>query len=367
MAAATSIDTVTVALGARSYPIHIGAGLLARAELITAKLPQNKIAIVTNTTLAPLYLGPLRRALETRGVSVLTVLLPDGEAYKNWETLNKIFDALIESRCERKTTLLALGGGVIGDLAGFAAAAYQRGVPYIQVPTTLLAQVDSAVGGKTAINHPLGKNMIGAFYQPLAVITDTDTLATLPARELAAGLAEVVKYGLIRDAGFFTWLEENIDHLMAREPEALAYAIERSCRSKAEIVALDEREVGLRALLNYGHTFGHAIEAGLGFGTWLHGEAVAAGMVLAARLSQRVGLIGGHDVARIIGLLARAKLPVTAPDLGVERYLELMGRDKKIEGGRIRFVLLKQLGEAFVDEVPSDALAEVLAKQSAHA
>lgn len=361
------MHTLTVALGARSYPIHIGAGLLSNAELITARLPQNKVAIITNTTLAPLYLGPLSRALESRGVGVVTVLLPDGEAHKNWETLNKIFDALIENRCERKTTLVALGGGVIGDLAGFAAAAYQRGVPYIQVPTTLLAQVDSAVGGKTAINHPLGKNMIGAFHQPLAVITDTDTLATLPEGELAAGLAEVVKYGLIRDAGFFDWLEKNIDRLMAREPEALAYAIERSCSSKAEIVALDEREIGLRALLNYGHTFGHAIEAGLGFGTWLHGEAVAAGMVLGARLSQRVGLIGAHDVARIIDVLTRAKLPVNAPDLGVEHYLQLMGHDKKVEGGRIRLVLLKRIGEAFVaDKVPPDALAEVLGKPSAH-
>lgn len=360
------MNTVSVALGRRSYAIHIGAGLLARAELITTKLPQNKVVIITNTTIAPLYLEPLSGALAARGVSVVSVLLPDGEAHKNWDTLNKIYDALIENRCERKTTLVALGGGVIGDLAGFAAATYQRGVPYVQVPTTLLAQVDSAVGGKTAINHPLGKNMIGAFYQPLTVITDTDTLATLPAAELAAGLAEVIKYGLIRDAGFFDWLEANIDRLMAREPEALAYAIERSCSSKAEIVTLDEREVGLRALLNYGHTFGHAIEAGLGFGTWLHGEAVAAGMVLAARLSQRIGLIEGRDVARIVGVLARAKLPVKAPELGVEQYLELMGHDKKVEGGRNRFVLLKRLGEAFVtDRVPPEALAEVLGKQSA--
>ena len=361
------MHSLTVSLGARSYPIHIGAGLLSNAELITAGLPQSKVAIITNTTVAPLYLGLLSRAFDTLGVGVVTVLLPDGEAHKNWETLNKIFDALIANRCERKTTLVALGGGVIGDLAGFAAAAYQRGVPYLQVPTTLLAQVDSAVGGKTAINHPLGKNMIGAFHQPLAVFTDTDTLATLPDGELAAGVAEVVKYGLIRDAEFFDWLEKNIDRLMAREPEALAYAIERSCSCKAEIVALDEREIGLRALLNYGHTFGHAIETGLGFGTWLHGEAVAAGMVLAARLSQRVGLIGGHDVARIINVLARARLPVNAPDLGIEHYLELMGRDKKVEGGRIRFVLLKRLGEAIVaDKVPPDALAEVLGKHSAH-
>jgi 3-dehydroquinate synthase len=367
MATGPSQYTLTVALGARSYPIYIGAGLLSHAELITTTLPQNKVAIITNTTIAPHYLGPLCRAFEARGISVATVMLPDGEAYKNWETLNKIFDALIENRCERKTTLVALGGGVIGDLAGFAAATYQRGAPYIQVPTTLLAQVDSAVGGKTAINHPLGKNMIGAFYQPLAVIADTDTLATLPEREVAAGLAEVIKYGLIRDAGFFDWLEQNIDRLLGRDPEALAYAIERSCSSKAEIVALDEREVGLRALLNYGHTFAHAIEAGLGFGTWLHGEAVAAGMVLAAKLSQRLGLIGGHEVARIVGVLARARLPVKAPNLGGERYLELMGHDKKVEGGKIRFVLLKQLGEAFVaDQVPADAITEVLGKQSTH-
>lgn len=360
------MQTLTVALADRSYPIHIGAGLLSRAELITARLPQNKVAIITNTTLAPLYLGPLSRALEARGVGVMTVLLPDGEAHKNWETLNKIFDALIENRCERKTTLLALGGGVIGDLAGFAAAVYQRGVPFVQIPTTLLAQVDSAVGGKTAINHPLGKNMIGAFYQPLAVISDTDTLATLPDRELAAGVAEVIKYGLIRDAKFFDWLEKNMNRLVAREPEALAYAIERSCSNKADIVAADERETGIRALLNYGHTFGHAIEAGQGFGNWLHGEAVSAGMVLAAKLSQRMGLLARHDVTRVIDILSRAGLPVAAPEFGIERYRALMGHDKKVEGGRIRFVLLKRLGDAFVaDNVPADALNEVLGKQSA--
>ena len=360
------MQTLTVALAERSYPIHIGAGLLSRAELIAARLPQNKVAIITNTTLAPLYLGPLSRALEARGVGVMTVLLPDGEAYKNWETLNKVFDALIENRCERKTSLLALGGGVIGDLAGFAAAVYQRGVPFVQIPTTLLAQVDSAVGGKTAINHPLGKNMIGAFYQPLAVISDTDTLATLPDRELAAGVAEIIKYGLIRDAKFFDWLEKNLNRLVAREPEALAYAIERSCSNKADIVAADERETGIRALLNYGHTFGHAIEAGQGFGNWLHGEAVSAGMVLAAKLSQRMGLLARHDVTRVIDILARAGLPVAAPDFGIERYRALMGHDKKVEGGRIRFVLLKRLGDAFVaDNVPTDALNEVLGKQSA--
>jgi len=360
------MQTLTVALADRSYPIHIGAGLLSHAELIAARLPQNKVAIITNTTLAPLYLGPLSRALEARGIGVMTVLLPDGEAHKNWETLNKIFDALIENRCERKTTLLALGGGVIGDLAGFAAAVYQRGVPFVQIPTTLLAQVDSAVGGKTAINHPLGKNMVGAFYQPLAVISDTDTLATLPDRELAAGVAEVIKYGLIRDAKFFDWLEKNMNRLVAREPEALAYAIERSCSNKADIVAADERETGIRALLNYGHTFGHAIEAGQGFGNWLHGEAVSAGMVLAAKLSQRMGLLAPHDVTRVIDILSRAGLPVAAPEFGIERYRALMGHDKKVEGGRIRFVLLKRLGDAFVaDNVPADALNEVLGKQAA--
>lgn len=361
------MHTLTVALGDRSYPIHVGPGLLAKPELITERLPQDKVAIVTNATLAPLYLASLSRTLEARGVGVVSVVLPDGESYKTWETLNRILDALIDNRCERKTTLLALGGGVIGDLAGFAAAVYQRGVPYIQIPTTLLAQVDSAVGGKTAINHPHGKNMIGAFYQPLAVIADTDTLATLPERELAAGVAEVIKYGLIRDAAFFDWLEDNVERLMARQPEALAHAIERSCRIKADIVALDEREAGLRALLNYGHTFGHAIEAGLNFGVWLHGEAVAAGMVIGASLSQRMGLIAPHDVARIIDLLKRARLPVVAPDFGVDRYLELMGHDKKVESGRIRFVLLKRIGEAFVtNDVPSAALDEVLGKQPIH-
>jgi 3-dehydroquinate synthase len=361
------MQTLTVALGERSYPIHVGAGLLTHAELITARLPQPKVAIVTNATIAPLYLTPLTRALETRGVRVVSVVLPDGEAYKTWETLNRILDALIDNHCERKTALLALGGGVIGDLAGFAAAVYQRGVPYVQIPTTLLAQVDSAVGGKTAINHPQGKNMIGAFYQPLAVLADTDTLSTLPDRELAAGIAEVIKYGLIRDAAFFDWLENNVDRVMAREPEALAHAIQCSCRNKAEIVALDEREAGLRALLNYGHTFGHAIEAGLNFGVWLHGEAVACGMVLATRLSHRMGLITRQDVSRVIDILSRARLPVTAPDLGSGRYLELMGHDKKVEAGRLRFVLLKRIGEAFVSaDIPSAALDEILRKPLMH-
>jgi len=362
------MQTLNVALGSRSYPIYIGAGLLARPELIVEKLAQKKAAIVTNSTIAPLYLAPLKHALEAGGVSVVSIVLADGEAHKNWETLNRIFDALLEHRCERGTTLIALGGGVIGDLAGFAAATYQRGVPYIQVPTTLLAQVDSAVGGKTAINHPLGKNMVGAFYQPLAVVSDTDTLATLPPRELAAGLAEVIKYGLIRDPAFFEWLENNITRLVRREPEAMAYAIERSCANKAEVVARDERESGPRALLNLGHTFGHAIEAGTGYGAWLHGEAVAAGMVLAAKLSRRLGHISAEDARRAGALLAAAGLPVQAPALGLERYLELMGHDKKVEGGRIRFVLLKRIGEAFVsDQVPRAALADVLGAGEVHA
>ncbi|HJQ64395.1 MAG TPA: 3-dehydroquinate synthase [Burkholderiales bacterium] len=355
------METLTVSLGDRSYPIHVGTGLLNRPELITAHLPQPKVAVISNTTIAPLYIAPFERALRARDVEVVSILLPDGEAYKTTETLNAVFDDLIEQRCERETAILALGGGVVGDLAGFAAATYQRGVPYIQLPTTLLAQVDSAVGGKTAINHPRGKNMIGAFYQPLAVIADTDTLSSLPDRELAAGVAEVIKYGLIRDQAFFDWLEAHIERLAAREPEVLTHAIVTSCRNKAEIVALDERETGLRALLNYGHTFGHAIEAGLGFGQWLHGEAVACGMVLAARLSERLGLIDSHELTRIIDLLARACLPVDRPDLGMDRYLELMGHDKKVQSGKVRFVLLRGIGEAFVtDNVPPSALRAAL-------
>ncbi len=361
------MQSVKVEMGSRSYPIHIGAGLLSRAELIARSLRHKRAAIITNVTVAPLHLPPLKRALESAGVEVVVITLPDGESHKNWETLSRIFDELVEHRCERGAALIALGGGVIGDLAGFAAATYRRGVPYIQVPTTLLAQVDSAVGGKTAINHPAAKNMIGAFYQPLLVISDTDTLATLPAREFAAGLAEVIKYGLIRDRGFFDWLEVNIARLVRREPEALAYAIERSCVNKAEVVALDEREDGPRALLNFGHTFGHAIEAGTGYGTWLHGEAVAAGMVLALRLSQRLGLVQEDEAKRAAAVLRAAGLPVQATDLGLERYLELMGHDKKVEDGRLRFVLLKRIGDAFVsDSVASAALADVLGP-AAHA
>jgi 3-dehydroquinate synthase len=360
--------TVIVGLGERTYPIHIGEGLLARADLFLPHLPQRKVAVVTNNTVASLYLEKFSAALRGAGVEIVSVVLPDGEEHKNWQTLNSIFDALLSNRCERKSTIIALGGGVVGDLAGFAAASYQRGVPFIQVPTTLLAQVDSSVGGKTAINHPLGKNMIGAFYQPSMVLADTSTLGTLPARELSAGLAEVIKYGLIMDLPFFGWLEANIDKLSKRDPSALAYAITRSCENKAAVVAADERESGERSLLNLGHTFGHAIEAGLGFGTWLHGEAVAAGTVLAARLSARMGFLTADDVERIARLFVRAGLPTEAPSLGQDRYLELMGHDKKVENGRLRLVLLKSLGKAFMtSDFELRDLREVLAGAAAHA
>ncbi len=345
----------------RSYPIHIGSNLLEKAELILPALPQRKAAIVTNMTVAPLYLDRLRNALEKQGIESIAVILPDGEQHKNWETLNLIYDALLENRCERNTAIVALGGGVIGDISGFAAATYLRGVPFIQIPTTLLAQVDSSVGGKTAINHPLGKNMIGAFYQPRLVLTDIDTLNTLPERELKAGIAEVIKYGLIRDLPFFVWLEENIDKLKARDPEALGYAISRSCENKAEVVARDEKETGERALLNLGHTFGHAIENAMGYGNWLHGEAVAAGTILAARLSRVLGMLSEDDVKRIVSLFERAGLPVQAPEIGLERYLQLMELDKKVEEGKMRFVVLDAIGRACVrSDISREALSKVL-------
>lgn len=355
------MNTLSVSLGERSYPIHIGAGLCTQASLIPPALLNGKAVVITNETIAPLYLDAVVSSLRGAGAECIPIVLPDGEAYKSWETLNKIFDALLTHRCERKTPLIALGGGVIGDLTGFAAATYQRGVPFIQIPTTLLSQVDSAVGGKTAVNHPLGKNMIGAFYQPQVVIADMDTLRTLPPRELAAGLAEVIKYGLLGDVEFLEWLEHNVERLTSLEPEALAYAVERSCQDKAAIVARDERETGDRALLNFGHTFGHAIEAGMGYGAWLHGEAVGAGMVMAARFSEKLGLISKADVQRVVDLLVRAKVPVVAPDLGAERYLELMGHDKKVEGGKIKFILLKKPGEAFIcNQYDTAALNAVL-------
>ena len=348
------IETLHVALDERSYPIHIGSGLLDRPELILPHIKQKRVVVVTNETVAPLYLARLSSALSTGGVEVLPVVLPDGEQFKTWETLNQIFDALLGARCERSTILIALGGGVIGDMGGFAAACYQRGMPFIQVPTTLLSLVDSSVGGKTAINHPLGKNMIGAFYQPKLVLADIATLDTLPDRELKAGLAEVIKYGLIRDPEFFVWLEINLDKLLARDQASLIHAVHRSCTNKAEVVAADERESGERALLNLGHTFGHAIETGMGYGEWLHGEAVAAGTLIAAELSCRLGWIDVDMVARIERLFVRAGLPVMAPRLGAARYLELMSHDKKVQDGKLRLVLLRGLGQAVVSDVATD-------------
>lgn len=342
------MQTLKVELANRSYPIHIGRDLISDANLILPHLKRKHVAIVTNTTVAPLYLDKLSHTLQAAGVTVIPIILPDGEAYKNAETLNTIYDVLLQNRCERSTTLIALGGGVIGDLTGYAAATYLRGVPFIQVPTTLLSQVDSSVGGKTGINHPLGKNMIGAFYQPQVVLADIDTLKTLPPREFSAGMAEVIKYGLIRDAEFFNWLELHIEQLMALEESAISEAIYRSCRNKAEVVARDEHETGERALLNLGHTFGHAIENAMGYGVWLHGEAVAAGTMLAADLSQRLGWLTAAEVARIHALLSKASLPLDAPKLGTEKYLTLMQMDKKVADGKIRLVLQQGIGKSVI-------------------
>ena len=355
------MQTLNVALGDRAYPIHIGSGLLSQIDLILPYLKRKNVAIVTNTTVAPLYLEKLAKPLREAGVSVLEIILPDGEAYKNSETLNLIYDTLLKNRCERSTTLIALGGGVIGDLTGYAAATYLRGIPFIQIPTTLLSQVDSSVGGKTGINHPLGKNMIGAFYQPKLVLADIDTLQTLPPRELSAGVAEVIKYGLIRDADFFDWLEVNMIKLMALDEAVSMYAIYRSCQNKAEVVAADEHETGERALLNLGHTFGHAIENAMGYGVWLHGEAVAAGTVLAAALSQRMGWLTSEQISRIHALLSAANLPLNAPKLGVEKYLDLMANDKKVENGKIRLVLQQGIGKAVItSNYDADKLKETL-------
>lgn len=356
------MQTLTVGLAERSYPIHIGSGLLRNVEaLLLPHLPKRRAVIVTNTTVAPLYLDALQAALHGCGVQNRSIVLADGEQFKNAESINAIYNELLASRSERGTPLIALGGGVIGDMTGFAAATYLRGVPFIQIPTTLLAQVDSSVGGKTGINHPLGKNMIGAFYQPRVVLADTDTLDTLPDKELSAGLAEVIKYGLIRDLPFQGWLEGNMENLRARDKTALQYAIARSCQNKAEVVAADERESGERALLNLGHTFGHAIENGMGYGVWLHGEAVAAGTMMATDVSRRLGWLGDADVERVRTLLQKAGLPVVAPALGAEKYLELMGLDKKVEAGKMRFVLLKALGQAVVTgDVPEALLRQTL-------
>jgi len=352
---------VRIALGERSYDIQIGPGLLGDRTAWQGLPAAAAALIVTNTTVAPLYAARLRQALAGQYRSVFEVVLPDGEEHKDWQTLNLVFDALLSRGCDRKTVLFALGGGVVGDMAGFAAASYMRGVPFVQVPTTLLAQVDSSVGGKTAINHPLGKNMIGAFYQPARVVCDLATLATLPARELSAGLAEVIKYGPIADLRFLDWIEANIDALMRREPAALAHAVQRSCEIKAEVVGQDERESGLRAILNFGHTFGHAIEAGLGYGEWLHGEAVGCGMVMALQLSRRLGLVDAAFVQRVTALIARTGLPTVGPDLGAGRYLELMRVDKKAEAGEIRFVVIERPGQAGVRGAPDEVVRQVLA------
>lgn len=361
------METLNVALGDRSYPIYVGPALLERADLLLPFLRRPKAAIVTNTTVAPLYLQRLADPLRRAGVDVAEIILPDGEQFKDWQTLNSIFDVLLQRRCDRSTTLIALGGGVVGDITGFAAACFQRGVPFIQVPTTVLAQVDSSVGGKTAINHPLGKNMIGAFHQPQLVLADTDTLNTLPDRQLRAGLAEVIKYGLIRDLPFLEWLEASLDRLLEREAVALGEAICRSCRNKAEVVVADERETGERALLNLGHTFGHAIETGVGYGQWLHGEAVAAGTLMASELSSQLGWIAPHDVGRVERIFQRAGLPVYGPALAGERYLDLMQNDKKVQDGKIRLVLLRQIGQAVVsDAAPQIEILTAIAARSAH-
>lgn len=352
--------TVKVPTPSAPYDILIGRGLLQQPQSWAALPRASHAVIVTNTTVEPLHGAALREALSTQYRRITVLALPDGEAYKSWETLNLIFDHLLGQGCDRKTVIVALGGGVVGDMAGFAAACYMRGVPFVQVPTTLLAQVDSSVGGKTAINHPLGKNMIGAFYQPARVVCDLATLDTLPPREFSAGLAEVIKYGPIFDAGFLDWIEANLDALMSRDAAALAHAVRRSCEIKAEVVGQDERESGLRAILNFGHTFGHAIEAGLGYGQWLHGEAVACGMVMASELSAQLGLVPAGFVQRVQRLLQRAALPVAGPRLGVERYLELMRVDKKAEGGEIRFVLIESLGRATVRPAPDAVVARAI-------
>ncbi|MFM8737270.1 MAG: 3-dehydroquinate synthase [Betaproteobacteria bacterium] len=360
-----AVQTIQIELGERSYPIVIGSGVLQSPEN-WAGLPRASTAVVvSNVTVAPLYLAVLQQALAAHYERVLEVVLPDGEAHKDWLSLNTVFDQLLAQACDRRTVLFALGGGVIGDLTGFAAACYMRGVPFVQVPTTLLAQVDSSVGGKTAVNHPLGKNMIGAFYQPVRVLCDLDVLRTLPDREFSAGLAEVIKYGPIADEAFLDWIERELPALMARDPKVLAHAVRRSCEIKAWVVGQDERESGLRAILNFGHTFGHAIEAGLGYGQWLHGEAVGCGMVLAAELSHRLGLMPASFVARLRSLIERAGLPVQAPALGLERDLHWMRVDKKAEGGEIRFVVIESLGRAGLRAAPDRLVGEVLAAHTA--
>ncbi|MCU0942240.1 MAG: 3-dehydroquinate synthase [Hydrogenophaga sp.] len=355
---------VPIDLGDRSYSILIGSDLIGQDSSFEGLPRSSHALIVTNEVVDPLYRATLEGVLRDRHARVHVVVLPDGEVHKEWPTLQLIFDGLLASGCDRKSLLYALGGGVVGDMTGFAAACYMRGVPFVQVPTTLLAQVDSSVGGKTGINHPMGKNMVGAFHQPLRVVCDLDVLRSLPARELAAGLAEVIKYGPIADMNFLAWIEAHIDRLNARDPAALQHAVKRSCEIKAGVVASDEREAGLRAILNFGHTFGHAIEAGMGYGAWLHGEAVGCGMVMAARLSQAVGLVDEAFVDRLLRLVQRAGLPVVAPVLdpvdNARRYLDLMRIDKKSEGGEIRFVLINGPGQCVVRPVDDGLVARVI-------
>ena len=359
---------IIVSLAARSYCVHVGAGLIADTRLIASRLPQPRVALVSNDVIWPLYGRALADALASSNIKVIPIILPDGESHKGWPALNMIFDALLKHACDRKTTLIALGGGVIGDITGFAAATYQRGVPFIQIPTTLLAQVDSSVGGKTAINHPRGKNMIGAFYQPQLVLADTDTLVTLPNRELRAGLAEVIKYGLILDAKFFNWLEKNLAALLARDPVALTHAITRSCQIKADVVADDERETaaeGGRALLNLGHTFGHAIETALGYGIWLHGEAIACGMVLATKFSHSLGFVDVETVTRTQQIFEAAGLPTAMPNISADEMLQHMGRDKKNDAGVIKLILLKSIGKAYIDAtISADRIHAFLTAES---
>lgn len=355
------MQTINVNLQERSYPIVIGEDLISQVDLVLPYLVDKRVAVISNTTVGALYMSQFVNTLAEKGIAVIEIEVPDGESFKNSETLGVIYDALLKNKCERKTTLIALGGGVVGDLVGFAAATFLRGVPFIQVPTTLLAQVDSSVGGKTGINHPFGKNMIGAFYQPQLVLADITTLKSLPDRELHAGIAEVIKYGLIRDLEFFEWIENNLELLLNRDPEALEFAVARSCQNKAAIVAADEKESGVRATLNFGHTFGHAIEAAMGYGKWLHGEAVAAGMMLASDLSRRMDLLSDKDVIRIENILSRSKLPIRAPNLGIKTYMHWMGLDKKVEHGKIRFILLEKIGGAMVtSEIPEKILEDTL-------
>ncbi|ANJ67257.1 3-dehydroquinate synthase [Halothiobacillus diazotrophicus] len=353
--------TLNVDLGDRSYPIYIGADLLQQPDLLARHIPGEQAVVISNTTVAPLYAETLRSGL-AQFKHVELVVLPDGEQYKSLDTLGTIFDALVDKQCDRQTTLIALGGGVIGDITGFAAASYQRGVPFIQIPTTLLSQVDSSVGGKTGVNHPRAKNMIGAFYQPRCVIADIRTLDTLPERELSAGLAEIIKYGLLWDTDFLDWIEANLSKLRARDETALRHAITRSCAIKADIVNQDEREGGLRALLNLGHTFGHAIEAGMGYGKWLHGEAVGAGMCMAANLSHRLEWISASDLHRVETIVAAAGLPIRSPvELPIETLRNLMNSDKKVQSGRLRLVLMHGLGAALItDKVPENLIMETL-------